>query len=825
MSKALKITFIVIASILVLLALGLGLGLGLRQNEQPETEVLTLNVDGDNVKRIQLEPGDNVYSYITENYPEYTDYNTCGWFIEDTLTMPLTEDITIAEDENITIYTRTATLDKLSFTLNDDETTYSVSASSEDISGEVVVPRMYSNESTSGLVTEVADNGFSKDSESPYRNNLTLAVLPNSIETIGTQAFYNNFSMAFINIPYGVTTIGDEAYRSCYSVNSITIPSTVESIGTNSFRIAGLAEVYNYSTFDIELGSTDNGYAGYYTKVVYNASDLVNDKPESRVKTIGNVSYYVYGDDFIALAPTESRATLKEVVLDERTTEINNFAFNYCTALESINIPENVKVIGQTAFQYCENLSSPIVIPEGVTEIGTYTFFKCRKLPSIIIPSTVTSIGRNAFTYCENITYINIPGSVQTIEQSTFNGCGSLMNVTLNDGLQSIGQNAFASCLSLKSITIPNTVTTIDNNAFNSTPIVEVYNFSDLVIEQNLTTNGRLGQYALTIYNADDLQDVVHESKIDVIDGIQYYIDGDDFIALAPATTNKPRSYVSSVVLDERTTSIYREAFHNCYSLMNLVLNDGLESIGENAFTSCYSLKSVTIPQTVTSLEDNSFGGGNSIIEVYNYSNLIIEQGEVGIGERALAVYNASDLQDDKPESKIQVIGDVQYYVDGEDFIAVGTATTDDRSRPEITDIVLDERTTEIYLYAFHYYQTLESIVIPEGVKTIKSYSIDQCEDLTSIVIPSTVTTIEDNAFMFNDTLTNVTINSVYAYTTATSESACGRLLENAYTVKVLASIVDNPENTNTWLNGSAWTKSESADEDGYYTYTRVVEA
>ena len=827
MSKALKITFIVIASILVLLALGLGLGLGLRQNEQPETEVLTLNVDGDNVKRIQLEPGDNVYSYITENYPEYTDYNTCGWFIEDTLTMPLTEDITIAEDENITIYTRTATLDKLSFTLSDDETTYSVSASRADISGEVVVPRMYTDQSSSksGLVTEVADNGFYKDSNSAYYNNITLVAMPTSIETIGANAFYNNKSITFANIPYGVTTIGDQAFYAIYSIPSITIPETITTIGANGIRIQSLAEVYNYSSLNIELGSTDNGNAGYYAKVVYNASDLVNGKPESRIKTIDIMNYYIYEDDFIALAPTESRAEIKDVVLDERTTEINTFAFNYCTELESINMPENLQKIGNTAFQHCESLSSPIVIPEGVTEIGQNTFYNCRKLPSITIPSTVTSIGRNAFYNCESIASINIPGSVQTIGQSAFNSCGSLMNVTLNDGLQSIGQNAFASCYSLKSITIPNSVTTIDNNAFNSTPVVEVYNFSDLVIEQNLTTNGRLGQYALTIYNAEDLQDVVPESKIDVIDGIQYYIDGDDFIALATVTTNKPRSYVSSVVLDERTTSIYREAFHNCYSLMNLVLNDGLESIGENAFVSCYSLKSVTIPQSVTSLEDNSFGGGNSIIEVYNYSNLIIEQGEVGIGERALAVYNASDLQDDKPESKIQVIGDVQYYVDGEDFIAVGTATTDDRSRPEITDIVLDERTTEIYLYAFHYYQTLESIVIPEGVKTIRSYSIDQCEDLTSIVIPSTVTTIEDNAFQWNDTLTNVTINSVYAYTTATSETACGNLLNIATTIKVLASIVDNPENTNTWLNGSAWTKSESADEDGYYTYTRVVEA
>ncbi len=632
MSKALKITIIVIASVLVLLALGLGLGLGLRQNEQPETEVLTLNVDGDNVKRFQLEPGDNVYSYIAENVTEYTDYNTCGWFIEDTLTMPLTEDITIAEDENITIYTRTATLDKLSFTLNDDETTYSVSASSEDISGEVVVPRMYSNESTSGLVTEVAENGFSKDSESPYRNNLTLAVLPNSIETIGTQAFYYNFSMAFINIPYGVTTIGDEAYRSCYSVNSITIPSTVESIGTNSFRIAGLAEVYNYSTFDIELGSTDNGYAGYYTKVVYNASDLVNDKPESRIKTIGNVSYYVYGDDFIALAPTESRATLKEVVLDERTTEINNFAFTYCTALESINMPENVKKLGATAFQNCESLSTAIVIPEGVTEIGNYTFNNCRKLPSVTIPSTVTSIGNYAFTYCANLTYINIPSTVTSIGNYAFNRSG-LQSIYIPDSVTSIGMWAFAWCEEMSEIRISENITTLEEATFQHT------NISTITIPQSVETFGMA-------------------------------------------------------------------VFNGCASLEEVVFENKFTTISQGLFLNCSSLKQITIPESVTTIESNAFQG---------------------------------------------------------------TA-------------------------------------------------------LESITIPANITDIAGNAFWSCNEIKTVNINSVSIYTSLTSNSSCGYILNwGANTVKVLASIVDNPENTNTWLNGSAWTKSESADEDGYYTYTRSL--
>ncbi len=669
MSKTLRITLIVTAIVVVLAALGFGLGFGLTRKDQGK---LTINVDGENVEKIQLEPGDNVYEYVMENLSSYTDFNTCGWFVDESMTTSLTNDTKI--NENMTIYTRTATMDKLKFTLNDDEATYSVSAVSEDITGEVVIPRMYNDAETSksGLVTKVADNGFGKSEAS---DNLTLVAMPNSIETIGTQAFYYNRSLTFTNIPYGVKTIGEKAFRHNYSIVSITIPETVTSIGDEAFYIISLAEVYNYSGLNIELGVSGNGNAGYFAKVVYNASDLTGAKPESKIKTIGNMNYYVNGKEFVALAPTESRAEAKNVVLDKKTTEINAFAFNYCTALETINIPKNIQKIGRCAFQQCNSLSSEIVIPEGVTEIGEYSFNNCYSLTSVTIPDSVQSIGKYAFYHCTALTSIHIPDGVTEIADFTF-GYSGLTSIDIPDSVTRIGANSFM-YTNLRAINIPDSVTSIGEWAF-----AWCENAKELKISENVT--------ALETYTFQHLG-------------------------------------IKTLVIPKNITSFGMAVFNGCKSLEEVVFENQFTTVSEGMFLNCSSLKSITIPEGVTRIERIAFQGSG-----------------------------------------------------------------------------------------------LETIILPESLEYIGNNAFWACESLKSIKIPKNVSEF-GNGYEFNGcaNLTDVTIDSAFVYTSATSNTAASRLLEHATTVKVLASIVDDPENTNNWLNGSAWKKSE-VDEEGYYTFTRV---
>jgi hypothetical protein len=99
-------------------------------------------------------------------------------------------------------------------------------------------------------------------------------------------------------------------------------------------------------------------------------------------------------------------------------TKILYGAFEGCTPLVGIIIPNSVTSIGQSAFSGCERLTS-VTIPNSVTSIGNYAFSGCERLTSVTIPASVTSIGEGAFWGCD-LASITIPDSVTSIGDSAF---------------------------------------------------------------------------------------------------------------------------------------------------------------------------------------------------------------------------------------------------------------------------------------------------------------------------------------------------------------------------------------------------------------------
>ena len=119
-----------------------------------------------------------------------------------------------------------------------------------------------------------------------------------------------------------------------------------------------------------------------------------------------------------------------------------------------ITIPSSIKVndleytvkyIEESAFDYCSYLTS-VTIPNSVTSIGDYAFYDCCSLTSITIPNSVTSIGMYAFKNCSSLTSITIPSSVTSIEESAFNNCSGLTSVTIPNSVISIGGSVFSGC-------------------------------------------------------------------------------------------------------------------------------------------------------------------------------------------------------------------------------------------------------------------------------------------------------------------------------------------------------------------------------------------
>lgn len=159
-------------------------------------------------------------------------------------------------------------------------------------------------------------------------------------------------------------------------------------------------------------------------------------------------------------------------------TEIGNTAFQKCTTLSSVTIPNSVKKIGRRAFEGCTSLSS-VEIPNSVTVIDELAFSDCTSLSSVTNSHGVTAIGKGAFSGCTSLSYVTIPNGVTMIWDDVFKWCTSLSSVTIPNSVTKILGRAFEGCTSLSSVTIPNSVTDIGYSAFSGCTSLSTVVLSD----------------------------------------------------------------------------------------------------------------------------------------------------------------------------------------------------------------------------------------------------------------------------------------------------------------------------------------------------------
>jgi hypothetical protein len=168
----------------------------------------------------------------------------------------------------------------------------------------------------------------------------------------------------------------------------------------------------------------------------------------------------------------ENCSSLTSLIIPNNITSICNYAFADCSSLTSITIPNSVKSIGNGAFICCTRLKK-ILLPNDIKNINDKTFYGCHSLTSITIPNSVKSIGWMAFYNCDNLTDIIIPNGLKSIHNEAFRNCDKLKSIAIPNSVSHIGfSSAFRNCSSLKTITIedttakPSKLTSIGDNTF-----------------------------------------------------------------------------------------------------------------------------------------------------------------------------------------------------------------------------------------------------------------------------------------------------------------------------------------------------------------------
>lgn len=192
-------------------------------------------------------------------------------------------------------------------------------------------------------------------------------------------------------IPNSVVSVGSNAFEGCTDLISITIPNSVTSIGEASFFNSGLKSI-----------TIPNSVTKIDRAAFSNCSRLTSIVVES-----GNSKY-------------DSRNGCNAIVETASNTLIYGCK---CTT-----IPNSVTTIGEYAFWGCSDLTS-ITIPNTVTNIEGDAFYMCNGLLSISIPNSITNIKRFTFYGCNSLTSISIPNSVTSIEDGAFYGCTGLTSI------------------------------------------------------------------------------------------------------------------------------------------------------------------------------------------------------------------------------------------------------------------------------------------------------------------------------------------------------------------------------------------------------------
>ncbi len=158
-------------------------------------------------------------------------------------------------------------------------------------------------------------------------------------------------------------------------------------------------------------------------------------------------------------------------------TAIGARAFQGCSGVTSVIIPEGVTRIGERAFWDCSGLSF-VILPDSVTSIGDHAFYECTGLTAVAIPAGVTSIGDQAFSCCtvmtsiavapDNPAYSSVDGILFDKDRALLIQCpaGKSGPVAIPAGVAGIGHHAFYECTGVTAITIPEGVTSIGDRAF-----------------------------------------------------------------------------------------------------------------------------------------------------------------------------------------------------------------------------------------------------------------------------------------------------------------------------------------------------------------------
>lgn len=340
----------------------------------------------------------------------------------------------------------------------------------------------------------------------------------------------------------------------------------------------------------------------------------------------------------------QSCTKLKSVTVPEGVTNIGDKAFAGCTSLATITLPKNAMSIGSGAFDNTAYYNRAGNWKKGVLYIGLHLVSADSGNPSrkevsddYDVLSGTVSIAEGAFVSCGEITEIYLPPSVKIIGDEAFKNCGSLVYADVSEAaeLTSLGVSAFMNCAKLKSVYMPPTIGVIGDNTFNGCTNLRNVTIPDGVVaigesafqdcialaaitipDSVLTIGANAFNGCKKLASIDGCEGVLEIDKAAFF-GTAYYNNSDNYIDgalyIGPCLINAKKVTGEYTVLPG-TRVLAAEAFYSCNTVTALRIPKSLVSIGKRAFLVCKALRDVYYEGSKADWNNIFIGNGNSLL-------------------------------------------------------------------------------------------------------------------------------------------------------------------------------------------------------------------
>lgn len=579
-----------------------------------------------------------------------------------------------------------------------------------------------------------------------YISGIRHVIIDEGITAIGAEAFFECEYIETIEIPDSVKSIGAQAFVWCSGLKSVTVPEGVTAIKEGTFWGCESMETLILPR-TLKTIETDN---------FYRCDSLRSLVIPEGVTTIAELAFWDCGG-------------LEEITIPSSVTVLNTDVFSGCRSLHTVHLPDTLTAIGEDAFSYCSSLKN-ITIPEGVTSLGDTAFYGCTSLKNITIPGSVETFGRGVFSACSNLSFIYFTGNPPVFNEEAFWNTSTVvrypsinMAAWADHTYRQYGGAVYWQSYSIyghhyTTTVVPPTCTHYGYTRHTCTDSgCDIYYMDAYTDPLGHAWNEGSGTHTAWTYTCTRCGETrtVYNITGSCGSGVYWSLNTDTGIlsiygkgTMSNYSRTPPwNSYKDSirhVVIDEGVTSIGSYAFYEHAAIETVEIPSTVRSLGLGSFCWCENLQAVHIPEGVTSIPEDCFWACLSMTELTLPSTLrSIGQGAFYSNEKLTTL--------DLPAGLTSLGEDAFWDCESITSVVIPQGVT---VIPEVCfagctalhSVTLHDNITEIQRDAFNDCVNLRSLTLPKKLRTI---GVNALADIgtSSLTIPANVTFIDSGAF------------------------------------------------------------------------------